>query len=57
MELTITAANFDPTAGRQDEFSYTVEDIYSDGLETAVLNILKSGLVFDGISQYPFIVY
>lgn len=57
LEFTITATDFDLSAGRQDEFSYTVEEIYCDGLETAVLNILKSGLAFDGISQYPFIVY
>lgn len=57
LTFEIKASHFDPSAGRQDEFSYTVQDIYCTGVETAVLNILKTGLSFDGISQYPFIVY
>ena len=57
LTLEIKALDFDSSAGRQDEFSYAVQDIYCEGVETAVLNILRAGLSFDGISQYPFIVY
>lgn len=57
LTFEISASDFDPSAGRQDKFSYTVEELYCPELETAVLNILKAGLYFDGISQYPFIVY
>lgn len=53
----IVAANFDPTAGKQDEFSCSVQTINCNGLETAAINVLKAGAGFDGISQYPFIVY
>ncbi len=57
LTFAISASDFGSSAGRQDEFSYTVEALYCDSLETAVLNILKAGVGFDGISQYPFIVY
>ncbi|HBF38574.1 MAG TPA: hypothetical protein DDW50_14805 [Firmicutes bacterium] len=53
----IKASNFNPDARSQDEFSYEVQEIDTDGLETAVVNILKEGLAFNGISQYPFTVY
>lgn len=53
----IKASDFDATAGRQDEFSYRVEELDTTGLETAVVNLIKAGLGFDGRSQYPFIIY
>jgi hypothetical protein len=53
----IKASDFGTKIGNQDEFSYKVEKIYTQGLETAVVNIIKAGLGFDGSSQYPFVIY
>jgi hypothetical protein len=53
----ITAADFDSVADAQTEFGYQVLTIDPTGLETAVVNLLKAGLSFDGLSQYPMIVY
>lgn len=53
----IIVADFDSTAGDQTEFSYQVSAIDTTSLETAVVNLLKAGLSFDGLSQYPMIVY
>lgn len=53
----INPIDFDPTFGKEDEFSYRVESLDTQGLEMAVINMIKAGLSFNGLSQYPFIVY
>lgn len=53
----ISAADFKADAGDQTEFSYQVLGMDTADLETVVVNLLKEGLRFDGISQYPLIVY
>jgi hypothetical protein len=54
----VKAADFDPSAGKWDEFSCQMDEILNlEEIKGAVLDILRTGLSFDGRSQYPFMVY
>ncbi len=54
----VKASDFDPIADRWDEFSCQKDEITNVAeIKEAVLDILRTGLSFDGRSQYPFMVY
>ncbi|MGA1870245.1 MAG: baseplate J/gp47 family protein [bacterium] len=53
-----SAADFDSFAQETDDFSYSVEEITNiNEVEGSIITILKTGVGFDGRSQYPFMVY
>ncbi|MCP3921423.1 MAG: hypothetical protein GY714_02440 [Desulfobacterales bacterium] len=54
----LDATDFKPDAVTDATFSYTVSEVkFPDIVESDVIGILLNGEGFDGLSQYPFVVY